>query len=42
MAVIFGVAPPASAPEVALVLAASFAGLAAVVSLGRASDEVVG
>jgi DHA2 family multidrug resistance protein-like MFS transporter len=42
MAVIFGVVPVASAPEVALVLAASFAGLAAVVSLGRVRHEVVG
>jgi DHA2 family multidrug resistance protein-like MFS transporter len=42
MAVIFGVVPLASAPEVALVLAAAFAGLAAFVSLGRARHEVVG
>lgn len=42
MAVIFEVVSPASAPEVALVLAASFAGLAAVVSLGRVRHEVVG
>ena len=42
MAVIFGVVPLASATEVALVLAAAFASLAAVVSLGRARHEVVG
>jgi DHA2 family multidrug resistance protein-like MFS transporter len=42
MAVIFGTVPLASAPEVALVLAASFAGLAAIVSLGRVRDEDVG
>jgi DHA2 family multidrug resistance protein-like MFS transporter len=42
MAVIFGIVPLTSAPEVALVLAASFAGLAAVVSLGRVRDEDVG
>jgi DHA2 family multidrug resistance protein-like MFS transporter len=42
MAVIFGVVPLASAPEVALVLAAIFAGLAAVVSLGRVRHEAAG
>lgn len=42
MAVIFGVVPLASAPEVALVLAAAFAGLAAVVSLGRVREETIG
>jgi DHA2 family multidrug resistance protein-like MFS transporter len=41
MAVIFGVVPLASAPEVALVLAAAFAGAAAAVSLGRARHEAV-
>jgi DHA2 family multidrug resistance protein-like MFS transporter len=39
MAVIFGLVPLASAQEVALVLAATFAGLAAVVSLGRVRHE---
>jgi DHA2 family multidrug resistance protein-like MFS transporter len=42
MAVTFGVVPLASAPEVALVLAAAFAGLAALVSLGRVRHEIVG
>ena len=42
MALIFGVVPLASAPEVALVLAAAFAGLAAVVSLGRMRHEAAG
>ena len=42
MAVIFGLAPLATAPEVALVLAAGFASLAAFVSLARARHEVVG
>jgi DHA2 family multidrug resistance protein-like MFS transporter len=42
MAVIFGIVPLTSAPEVALALAASFAGLAAIVSLGRVRDEDVG
>jgi DHA2 family multidrug resistance protein-like MFS transporter len=42
MAVIFGLVPLASAPEIALVLAASFAALAAVVSFGRVRHEVVG
>jgi DHA2 family multidrug resistance protein-like MFS transporter len=40
MAVIFGVVPLALAPEVALVLASAFAGLAAIVSFGRARHEV--
>lgn len=39
MATIFQVAPPAMAPEVALVLAAAFAGLSALVSLGRVRHE---
>ncbi|THF55251.1 MFS transporter [Ollibium composti] len=39
MAVVFGVVPLASAPEVALVLAAAAAALAAVVSLGRVRHE---
>jgi DHA2 family multidrug resistance protein-like MFS transporter len=42
MAVIFGVVPLASAPEMALVLAAAFAGLAGVVSLGRVRHEIAG
>ncbi|MGB3539467.1 MAG: MFS transporter [Mesorhizobium sp.] len=42
MAVIFGVVPLASAPDMALVLAAAFAGLAAVVSLGRVRHEAAG
>ena len=42
MAVIFGIAPLAAAPEVALVLAAVFAAVAAVVSLGRVRHEVDG
>jgi DHA2 family multidrug resistance protein-like MFS transporter len=41
MAVIFGVVPLALAPKVALVLAAAFAGLAAVISLGRVRHEAV-
>lgn len=40
MAAIFEVAPPAMAPEVALVLAAAFAGLSALVSLGRVRHEM--
>jgi DHA2 family multidrug resistance protein-like MFS transporter len=39
MAVVFGVVPLASAPEVALVLAAAAAALAAAVSLGRVRHE---
>ncbi|MDX3807275.1 MFS transporter [Bosea thiooxidans] len=42
MAAIFEVAPLAVAPEVALVLAAAFAGLAALVSLGRVRHEFAG
>jgi DHA2 family multidrug resistance protein-like MFS transporter len=42
MAVIFSVVPLASAPGVALVLAASFAAVAAVVSLGRVRHEAEG
>jgi DHA2 family multidrug resistance protein-like MFS transporter len=42
MAVIFGVVPLASAPEFALLLAAVFASLAALVSLGRVRHEFVG
>lgn len=39
MSLIFAVAPLASAPEVALLLAAAFAGFAAVISLGRVRHE---
>lgn len=42
MAVIFEVVPLASAPEVALTLAAAFAGLATVISIGRVRHEVTG
>ena len=42
MAAIFEIIPLAVAPEVALVLAAIFAGLAALVSLGRVRHEVEG
>lgn len=42
MAAIFEVIPLASAPEVALVLAAIFASLAAIVSLARVHHEVAG
>jgi DHA2 family multidrug resistance protein-like MFS transporter len=42
MAVIFEVAPLASAPEIALLLAAAFACLAAIVSLGRVRHEIAG
>lgn len=42
MAVIFGLAPLASAPNVALILASVFAGLAACVSIARVRDEVIG
>lgn len=42
MAAIFGVVPLAEAPVIALLLAALFAGLAAVVSLARARHERVG
>lgn len=42
MAIVFDVVPLSSAPEVALVLAAAFAGLAAVVSLVRVPHEVAG
>lgn len=41
MAVIFGVVPLASAPGVALVLGGAFAGLAALISLGRVRHEFV-
>ncbi|MDW6023351.1 MFS transporter [Mesorhizobium sp. BAC0120] len=41
IAVIFAVVPLASAPEMALVLAGAFAGVAAVVSLGRAQHEAL-
>lgn len=42
MAVIFGIAPAASAPEAALVLAAGCAAAAALVSAARARHEAVG
>jgi DHA2 family multidrug resistance protein-like MFS transporter len=42
MAVIFSVVPLASAPGVALVLAATFAAVAALVSLGRVRHEAEG
>lgn len=42
MAIVFDVVPLSSAPEVALVLAAAFAGLAAVVSLARVPHEMAG
>jgi len=41
MTIVFRVVPFASAPNVALVLAAAFAGLAALVSLGRVRHEIV-
>jgi DHA2 family multidrug resistance protein-like MFS transporter len=40
MAMIFEISPSAVAPEVALVLAAAFAGVAALVSLGRARQDI--
>ena len=39
MAILFGLLPGASAPEIALLVAAVFAGLSALVSLGRAQFE---
>ncbi|SDF81408.1 MFS transporter [Bosea robiniae] len=42
MAAIFEVAPPPVAPEIALVLAAAFASLSALVSLGRVRHEITG
>ena len=42
MAVIFGIVPFGAAPEVALVLAAVFAALAAIVSLVRVRHEIAG
>ena len=42
MTMVFGAVPHAIAPNVALVLAATFAGLAALISLARARQEVVG
>jgi MFS transporter, DHA2 family, multidrug resistance protein len=42
MAILFGTVPHAAAPSVGLVLAAAFAALAAVISLGRARHEVAG
>ena len=40
MTMVFGAVPHAMTPSVALVLAATFAGLAALISLGRAQHEV--
>jgi DHA2 family multidrug resistance protein-like MFS transporter len=42
MTIVFAIAPHAMAPNVALVLAAGCAGLAALISLGRARHEVIG
>ena len=42
MTIVFGIAPSTEAPKVALVLAAACAGLAALISLGRARHEVTG
>jgi MFS transporter, DHA2 family, multidrug resistance protein len=42
MTIVFGIAPHAMAPNIALVLAAGCAGLAALISLGRARHEVMG
>ncbi len=42
MTMVFGIVPLAAAPNVALVLAAACAGLAGLISLGRARHEVAG